>query len=277
LKEVVTIRLMMLGYLLLPLLLHGFFVGFIGLSFVMNCVMAALSHKISKKTLLGFCILKMLLFYALNMQVLVWAFNIALTMHGIEMAHMTEVEAPDYLIDFFLWLMSSPILIWLFIISMYVVSTLTVGSAVFMMVGGGLFFEILIIRGIMGKIGRFKPFLSRKGKAEIKPRVTIVDFPSGRKEAWVFPPYVHEYGENHALNPLCHTYRGSFARHWAVEEALLKIKAVFDGMDAMPLYDLFHALIGIPLGFNCGFPQRDIALYVVWNFRGCKPLLVKPL
>lgn len=36
------------------------------------------------------------------------------------------------------------------------------------------------------------------------------------------------------------------------------------------VYSILRAILGFFWGFNCGFPARDVALYTVWDLRGCK-------
>lgn len=95
------------------------------------------------------------------------------------------------------------------------------------------------------------------------------------KTVAVCPDFVHEFGnDNESLSPTDHTYRGSFLRHIAFEKPLLKLKHLLDNIgDACPTYKWLNAFIGIVLGFNCGFPRRDIALYTLWCLDLYKPIL----
>jgi len=83
------------------------------------------------------------------------------------------------------------------------------------------------------------------------------------KDLYFIPEFIHDYGdEKH------HTYRGSLKRHVAVEKALFLLLAILTWIgDACPLYKLLRAPIEISLGFNCGFPSRDVALYCIWSVR----------
>ena len=40
------------------------------------------------------------------------------------------------------------------------------------------------------------------------------------------------------------------------------------------IYELLRLALGFFWGINCGFPLSDVALYIVWCFRGCAPLAV---
>jgi len=40
------------------------------------------------------------------------------------------------------------------------------------------------------------------------------------------------------------------------------------------VYNVARGILGFFWGLNCGFPARDVALYTVWYFRGCKPIKV---
>jgi len=78
------------------------------------------------------------------------------------------------------------------------------------------------------------------------------------------PPFVHDFGDwKH------HTYRGSYRRHVAVEEALRFFVWVLNVVvgDACPVYELLYTLVHIGFGLNCNFPRRDVALFVAWNLR----------
>jgi len=86
----------------------------------------------------------------------------------------------------------------------------------------------------------------------------------------VFPSFVHHYCEDEGGN---HTFKGSLRRHTAIEKALyfLDDLLIFIG-DAFPLYDLLSVPLIVGFGLNCNFPQKDVALYLVWYLKGCHPI-----
>ena len=36
------------------------------------------------------------------------------------------------------------------------------------------------------------------------------------------------------------------------------------------VYSFIRSVLGFFWGFNCGFPSRDVALYLAWDLRGCR-------
>lgn len=93
-------------------------------------------------------------------------------------------------------------------------------------------------------------------------------------QVFVMPDFLREFGHNDTLNPLLHEFEGSFHRHLIIERFLLKIRDWLESNDAMPGYTIAQAVLSIFFGFNCSFSSKDIALYIVWYLRRCKPLAV---
>jgi len=84
------------------------------------------------------------------------------------------------------------------------------------------------------------------------------------------PDFIHDYEESTDK----HTFKGSLARHIAVERVLMKISWWFTCHDAIPGYTFFSGFLTFLLGLNCNFPAKDVALYTQWYVRGCKPVAV---
>jgi len=86
------------------------------------------------------------------------------------------------------------------------------------------------------------------------------------KDLFRIPDFIHDYGDEDN-----HTFKGSLKRHIAVEKAVYFLWSILNSVgDAFPLYNLFMAPIEVALGFNCNFPAKDVARYVVWSLRkGC--------
>lgn len=91
---------------------------------------------------------------------------------------------------------------------------------------------------------------------------------------FVMPDFLHEFGINDSVNPLHHEYEGSFLRHLAVEQVLVKIRDWLIDHDALPGYAIIQAFLSIFFGLNCNFSPRNIGMYFVWYLRGCKPCSV---
>lgn len=90
----------------------------------------------------------------------------------------------------------------------------------------------------------------------------------------LFPDFYHGFGlDNKSPKPCDHTYKGSFLRHRTLERVLLRMKRILTDVvgDACPVYTYLNAAISIFFGFNCGFPKRDIAMYVAWVLGFYKP------
>jgi len=101
------------------------------------------------------------------------------------------------------------------------------------------------------------------------------------------PDFIHDFGHYpDSENPLLHEgiiYRNhvpvNFVRHRTVEKMLYKLRSWLLELDAMPscswpLYTFFHAILTLSFGLNCKFPLKDVALYIFWEVRGCKPVAV---
>lgn len=81
------------------------------------------------------------------------------------------------------------------------------------------------------------------------------------------PDFIHKFG------PGQHSRPG--ALHAAIDRPLYAYYKILNFIgDACPVADLLKVLQIIGFGLNCGFPAKDVALYVVWYLRGCKPVKV---
>lgn len=88
---------------------------------------------------------------------------------------------------------------------------------------------------------------------------------------FIQPRFIHGFGKPEGP----HTYRGSLNRHKAVERVIYAYQRLRNWIgDALPGDDLLKVPEILTFGFNCGFPARDIALYVIWYLRGCQRELI---
>jgi len=79
------------------------------------------------------------------------------------------------------------------------------------------------------------------------------------------PWFVHDYVWD--LSKDSHTYKGSLARHLAVERTAFHLFKGLTEWDATWLYPLANFFQDLVLGLNCGFPPRDVMLYALCNFK----------
>lgn len=97
--------------------------------------------------------------------------------------------------------------------------------------------------------------------------------PLVKVDRWIFqmPDFIQDYSEDSEH----HTYSGSLIRHITIEKPLLKLRHLMIDNDAIiPFYNFFDAILDLLFGLNCNFLSHDIALYIVWSLRGCKPIKV---
>ena len=78
---------------------------------------------------------------------------------------------------------------------------------------------------------------------------------------YIIPNFEHEWSHIESK----HTYRGSFARHKAIEKILYRLRWLCIGYDGRWLFDRFNDLLSIPFGLNCNFPLKDIIKYATWE------------
>lgn len=97
--------------------------------------------------------------------------------------------------------------------------------------------------------------------------MTLVDFGNVVLQ---MPDFLHDFSSD------VHRYKGSLARHVAVERVLYKVQSWLTAHDAMPGHFLLSAALGLVFGLNCGFPAKHVALYVAWYLKGCKAVAVFP-
>lgn len=77
------------------------------------------------------------------------------------------------------------------------------------------------------------------------------------------PPFIHRFGLRFHHDP------GTPLRHIVVELVIYEYQALINWLgDACPVYELLKIPEILAFGLNCGFPPRDVALYLVWYLRG---------
>jgi len=88
---------------------------------------------------------------------------------------------------------------------------------------------------------------------------------------FVMPDFIHEIGDR-----FHHTSAREFShRRYVIHEFIdeLVLYPIADWIDKWvgdnKLGQLLREILGFFWGFNCGFPPRDVALYIVWCFRCC--------
>lgn len=92
----------------------------------------------------------------------------------------------------------------------------------------------------------------------------LVKVDLGAKGTHIFeiPDFVHDFGD-----PTPHTFKGSLGRHITIEKLLYKIRRWLTYNDAIPGCGVAELLLDLLFGLNCGFPLKDIGLYLVWTLR----------
>lgn len=71
----------------------------------------------------------------------------------------------------------------------------------------------------------------------------------------------HEFAEDGKS----HTFKGSVARHVAIERVLMIGRNFVLKNECMPFHSIIDFALDILLGFNCNFPSRDIAKFSTWS------------
>lgn len=91
------------------------------------------------------------------------------------------------------------------------------------------------------------------------------------------PDFWHDFPDsNNSVFAEGHTFKGNWRRHRAIEKPMIFLRQlIMDWIgDAFPWYDLIDTPVAIILGFNCNFPAKEVALYIIWRFKGCCPIAV---
>lgn len=108
---------------------------------------------------------------------------------------------------------------------------------------------------------------------------------------YIMPYFIHEFGDPFHHMSLTRTIDlnedGDFIRGTGPSNFRFWIHELLDDLFFYPaqkwlskwmgdnkIERFFREILGFFWGINCGFPLRDVALYTVWCFRGCKPLAI---
>lgn len=78
----------------------------------------------------------------------------------------------------------------------------------------------------------------------------------------IFPNFIHEIKDKDHSRP------GEL--HKTIDKIFYRFRRWLICHDALPIYGVFNAGLGFLWGLNCGYPLRDIALWIVWYLKGCK-------
>ena len=105
--------------------------------------------------------------------------------------------------------------------------------------------------------------------------MTLVDLGNGT--VLQMPDFKHDLGDNDSLYAEDHVFKGSWRRHRGVEIPLIHLRrlienAIGDAYDN--LINILDVPIAIVLGLNCNFPLNDVAQFLIWRQKGCKPITV---
>lgn len=121
----------------------------------------------------------------------------------------------------------------------------------------------------------------------MKPGINLV----ANDTVYVMPHFIHEFGDRfHHMSMVrtCeHDEEGDLIRGTGPSDARFFVHEVLDAWIFYPIqrwmrkwigdnavYNTLRLILGIFWGLNCGFPLRDVALYTVWDYRGCAPRAV---
>ena len=108
---------------------------------------------------------------------------------------------------------------------------------------------------------------------------------------YIMPDFIHEFGDPFHHMSLTRTIKidenEDFIRGTGPSDLRFWIHELLDDCFFYPaqkwlskwmgdnkIKRFFREILGFFWGINCGFPLRDVALYIVWCFRCCPPLAV---